>query len=76
MSGERDDERRHERAGPEQSPQQSPAHAQLADLLDAFHSRHSMRGVVDDSGVDGVHQPAAYLNGSGTQDAEDGHADQ
>ena len=45
--------------GPKPVP--NPADAQLPDLLDAFHGDEGFGGLIDERGINGIHQPSTHL---------------
>lgn len=42
-------------------PVPNPADAQLPDLLDAFHGDEGIGGLIDERGINGIHQPSTHL---------------
>jgi hypothetical protein len=57
--------------GPKLVP--NPADAQLPDLLDAFHGDKGLGGLIDERGINGIHQPRTYLRDRQSQHTENRH---
>jgi hypothetical protein len=54
--------------GPKPVP--NPADAQLPDLLDAFHGDEGFDGLIDERGINGIHQPSTHLYDRRSQHTE------